>query len=153
QGKNDLKIDVAPAKAEFEPGENGRIRFTVKDSQGRPTQAALGVIVVDEAVYALQDLQPGLEKVYFTLQEELLKPHAQIKTDTIDNIVRLPVIPAPRQQVAEVLLTAVKLPPPPMWNVNPGLQRAQQAENTIQLLGHQVFNYAANLGSATEYDK
>src|SRR4029079_10720393 len=43
----------------------------------KPTQSALGVLIVDEAVYALQEMQPGLEKVYFTLQEELLKPQAQ----------------------------------------------------------------------------
>ena len=74
------------------------IRFQVTDAQGKPTAAAIGVIVVDEAVYALQDLQPGLEKTYFTLQEELLKPQAQIKLspgETIDNLVIQPVLPAP----------------------------------------------------------
>ena len=79
---------------------------------------SLGVIIVDEAVYALQDLQPGLEKVYFTLQEELIKATAQIKFspgDRIDDIVRQPVIPAGKQQIAEVLLTSVKLPP--TWSV------------------------------------
>ena len=83
------------------------------DQAGKPAPSALGVIIVDEAVYALQDLQPGLEKVYFTLQEELLKPQAQIKFspgETLDDIVRQPVVPAGRQQIAEVLLTSVKLP-------------------------------------------
>ena len=41
-------------------------------------------------------MQPGLEKVYFTLQEELLKPQVQIKfNDTIDNIVLQPAPLAP----------------------------------------------------------
>ncbi len=56
------------------PVRAARSIFTVTDAQGKPTAAALGVIIVDEAVYALQEMQPGLEKVYFTLQEELLKP-------------------------------------------------------------------------------
>ena len=79
QPNSDLKIAVTPGRDVHEPGEAGRIRFQVTDQAGKPVAAALGVIVVDEAVYALQDLQPGLEKVYFTLQEELLKPQVQIK--------------------------------------------------------------------------
>ena len=60
------------------PGGKGPITFQVTDkARASPTPAALGVIIVDEAVYALQEMQPGLEKVYFTLQEELLKPQAQ----------------------------------------------------------------------------
>ncbi|HWY87286.1 MAG TPA: MG2 domain-containing protein, partial [Gemmataceae bacterium] len=87
QPRNDLKIEVKTEKNEYLPGEDARIRFVVTDSAGKPAAAALGVIIVDEAVYALQDLQPGLEKVYFTLQEELLKPQAQVKfNDTVGNL-------------------------------------------------------------------
>jgi hypothetical protein len=59
---------------------------------------------VDEAVYALQEMQPGLEKVYFTLQEELLRPHAQAvykPADGLDTLVRQRGLPAERQQVAQ----------------------------------------------------
>ena len=75
--RQDLKIDAKADRDVYTPGQSGKIVFTVTDAQGKPTAAALGVIVVDEAVYALQEMQPGLEKVYFTLQEELLKPQAQ----------------------------------------------------------------------------
>src|SRR4029078_1226529 len=71
----DLKIDVSADEKEYRPGQKGTITFKVTDTNGKPTAAALGVVIVDEAVYALQEMQPGLEKVYFTLQEELLKPH------------------------------------------------------------------------------
>ena len=78
QPGDDLKIDVKADKDVYLPGEEGTIRFEVTDSAGqadaRPRWAC---IIVDEAVYALQEMQPGLEKVYFTLQEELLKPQAQ----------------------------------------------------------------------------
>jgi hypothetical protein len=154
QPRNDLKVEVTADRGEYEPGAQGRIRFQVTDQAGKPTAAALGVIVVDEAVYALQDLQPGLEKVYFSLQEELLKPQAQLHMgERLDNIVRQPVIPAPRQQVAEVLLTAVKLPPPQRWNVNPAVERQQRVESQLQYLGHAIFNYASNLGPALARDK
>src|SRR5207244_5382215 len=78
QPRNDLKIEVKNDKSEYLPGEDARIRFLVTDSAGKPTAAALGVIIVDEAVYALQDLQPGLETVYFTLHEALQKPKVQV---------------------------------------------------------------------------
>jgi hypothetical protein len=147
QPRNDLKVRVQPGKAEFAPGEDGTIRFQVTDAKGTPTAAAIGVIVVDEAVYALQDLQPGLEKVYFTLQEELLKPQAQIKLspgDTIDNIVLQPVLPPARQQVAEVLLTAVKLPAPKRLVVDPVQERKQRVQGQVQQIGQGLFNYAWN---------
>ncbi|MCS7045631.1 MAG: MG2 domain-containing protein [Gemmataceae bacterium] len=147
QPKNDLKIDVQ-AEKQYAPGEDARIRFIVTDAAGKPTQAALGVIVVDEAVYALQDMQPGLEKVYFTLQEELLKPNVQIKfSEGIDNIIAQPVLPAPRQQVAEVLLTAVKLPAPQRWNVAPAVSRKQRAEQQVAMIGTVLFWYAIDPNS------
>src|SRR5262249_4091675 len=64
--RDDLKIDAKADKDVYTPGESGKIVFTVTDRDGKPAAAALGVIIVDEAVYALQEMQPGLEKVYFT---------------------------------------------------------------------------------------
>jgi len=117
--------------------------------------AALGVIIVDEAVYALQDLQPGLEKVYFTLQEELLKPTTQIKFspgDTIDNIIRHPVIPAGRQQIAEVLLTSVKLPPHQRWEVNPAVERRRNLEARSAQIAQNAFQHAFETDDAIKFD-
>lgn len=79
QAADDLAIDVLPSKDVYEPGEEATIRLTVKDKSG-PVRAAIGVSIVDEAVYALQDMRPGLEKVYFTIQDELLEPKFGIKT-------------------------------------------------------------------------
>ncbi len=154
QPKNDLKIAVQ-AEQQYAPGEDARIRFTVTDRTGKPTQAALGVIVVDEAVYALQEMQPGLEKLYFTLQEELMKPQVQIKfSESIDNIVLQPVLPAPRQQIAEVLLTSVKLPAPQRWNVAPAVDRKQRVEQQVAQLGNVLYLYAVDPNSTfQEFDK
>jgi hypothetical protein len=146
QSRDELKIEVVQDKGEYLPGANGRLTFKVTDAKGNPTAAALGIIIVDEAVYALQEMQPGLEKVYFTLQEELLKPKVDFKFspgEGIDNIIMQRVIPAPRQQVAEVLLTAVKLPVPARWEVNPGIHRRQQVQGQIQHIGAGLFNYAS----------
>src|SRR5213079_2569892 len=106
-----LKIDVKAEKDEYLPGENGRIRFQVTDQQGKPAAAALGVIIVDEAVYALQEMQPGLEKVYFTLQEELMKPQAQAvfkPAERIDNLIRRPALNRGQQQIAQALMGGIR---------------------------------------------
>lgn len=145
QPRSDLKIDVQNIKSEFSPGEDARLRFLVTDSSGKPAAAALGIIIVDEAVYALQELQPGLEKVYFTLQEELLKPQVQLNftpNQRLDNLILQPQVAAPQQQIAEVLLTAVKLPRPARWNVDPGIGRRQQADAIVAGIGQAVFGYA-----------
>jgi 5-hydroxyisourate hydrolase-like protein (transthyretin family) len=144
QPGTDLKIDVKADKDVYLPGKEGVIKFEVTDKAGKPTAAALGVLIVDEAVYALQDMQPGLEKLFFTLQEELLKPQAQAvyKADTVDNLVRQPVLAADKQRVAEVLLTAARPKPPTRWMTDPAIERRLKAEAQIQQIGWMVFNHA-----------
>jgi hypothetical protein len=149
QPKNDLKIKIEPSKSVFAPGEKGRIHFVVTDSKGKPTAAALGVIIVDEAVYALQELHPGLEKVYFTLQKELLEPQVQAKFQPADNLpilIRRPILPPQQQQVAQALLAGAKVNPPPRWQVAPVFQREQQARQQVQQIGWAVWNAASNPG-------
>lgn len=144
---SDLKIDIKADKDVFRPGQEGSIRFQVTDAKGNPTAAALGVIVVDEAVYALQEMQPGLEKVYFTLQEELLKPQAQVvykPRENIDDLVREEVLPPEKQQVAEALLTAIQPKVPARWEVRPEIQRRQQIEQKVANLGMALYNYGHN---------
>jgi len=76
---NDLQINVVPDASMYEPGQPARIDFHVTDRQGKGVLAALGVTIVDESVFALQEVQPGLLKVYFTLEKEILQPRYQIK--------------------------------------------------------------------------
>jgi len=145
QPSDELKIEVSKQKEVFRPGEATSIRFQVTDAAGKPTPAALGVIIVDEAVYALQEMQPGLEKVFFTLQEELLKPKVQIVQPGVpfDQIVRQPidVLPAEKQQIAQVLLAPVRPKPPQRWEVNPAVERQQRAQEQVQTLGQVLWAY------------
>jgi hypothetical protein len=41
--------------------------------------AAVGINIVDEAVFALQEVQPGLLKTYFQLAKELAEPRVHVK--------------------------------------------------------------------------
>jgi 5-hydroxyisourate hydrolase-like protein (transthyretin family) len=145
QQADGLQINVKPDQTVYAPGSEGKIRFEVTDAAGKPTAAALGILVVDEAVYALQEMQPGLEKVYFTLQEELLKPQAQAvykPNETINDLVREPILADARQQIAQVLLASVKPKPPARWEVAPALERRRKMEEKIVQIGWALHNYA-----------
>ncbi len=121
---NDLTIDVALDKDVYRPGEDATINFTVRDKKGHPVLAALGVSIVDESVFFLQEMQPGLEKIYFTLEKELMKPRYEIHGYSMDDIVLhkpdAAVIEeiARRREAARVLLASVETLWTPSLNVN-----------------------------------
>jgi len=53
-----LTVDVQPAQARLEPGEETAVNVTITDAQGRPVVGAeMAVVVVDEAVLALTNYQ------------------------------------------------------------------------------------------------
>ena len=75
---NSLTVEITPNKDTFLPAEEASISLAVRDSEGTGVQSVLGVQVVDEAVFALQEMKPGMEKIYFELEEELLEPRYEI---------------------------------------------------------------------------
>ncbi len=106
---NDLKVAVAPDKDTYLPGSPAKVRFTVTGPDGRPRPSALGVSIVDESVFALQEMQPGMEKVYFLLEKEILQPRYEIHGFSPSDIVRpMPLTrDAPRQRAAGALFAAL----------------------------------------------
>lgn len=78
QPADELKIEAATDGAAYKPGQDARIRFRVTNSHGEGVSAALGLQVVDEAVFALAEKQPGFAKVFFYLEQELMKPRYEI---------------------------------------------------------------------------
>ncbi len=64
------------------PGDEIALNVRVRDAEGRPVVAELALALVDEAVFAMHESRPGLEKVYFWIQEQLLEPHGQLKECT-----------------------------------------------------------------------
>ncbi len=65
QPADELKIEATSDAPVYKPGDDARIRFRVTNSRGEGVQAALGLQVVDEAVFALAEKQPGFAKVFF----------------------------------------------------------------------------------------
>jgi hypothetical protein len=78
QPASDLLVDIKLDKDEYLPGETATVGFEVKGEDNQPVAAALGLQVVDEAVYALSEIKPGLEKLYFQLEQELAEPTYQV---------------------------------------------------------------------------
>lgn len=50
-----LSVTLTPTKARYAPGERATFGVEVRDSRGMPVSAQLGVGVVDEAIYAVQE--------------------------------------------------------------------------------------------------
>ncbi len=72
-----LDVEASFDKDSYRPAETALLRLAVS-RDGAPVQAALGLSAVDEAVFALQEMRPGLLEVFFLLREELLRPRYQI---------------------------------------------------------------------------
>jgi alpha-2-macroglobulin-like protein len=111
---DDLSIAVTGDSDTYLPGSEAKIQFKVTNKSGRGVASALGVMVVDEAVFALQEMQPGLEKVYFYLEKEIATPRYEIHGYDIDHILT-PFEPlarerdeAGRDKAARVLLASAK---------------------------------------------
>jgi uncharacterized protein YfaS (alpha-2-macroglobulin family) len=78
QPANELKIEATADRPVYRPGEDAQVRFRVTNGRGEGVQAALGVQVVDEAVFALAEKQPGFAKIFFYLEQEVMKPRYEI---------------------------------------------------------------------------
>jgi uncharacterized protein YfaS (alpha-2-macroglobulin family) len=87
QPADDLKIEATTDVAVYKPGGDARVNFRVTNSRGEGVQAALGLQVVDEAVFALAEKQPGFAKVFFYLEQEAMKPRYEIHSIGMPEVV------------------------------------------------------------------
>ena len=78
EGASDILVEVTADKEQYRPADTAVLKFGITDGADNPVQAALGLQIVDEAVFALSDSKPGLMKLYFSLEKELLEPSYQI---------------------------------------------------------------------------
>ncbi|HID61719.1 MAG TPA: hypothetical protein EYP49_03085, partial [Anaerolineae bacterium] len=85
---NDLSLAITGDQDTYLPGGTAAISFQVSDAGGQPVPAAIGVSVVDEALFALAEQDPGFAKIYFLLEKELQQPRYQIKGFTWGQVLR-----------------------------------------------------------------
>ena len=111
QPADELKIEASADASVYKPGDDARVRFRVTNAHGEGVSAALGLQVVDEAVFALAEKQPGFAKVYFYLEQEVMKPRYEIHSIGMAEIVE-PVEQSKAEQrdrAARALFSATEL--------------------------------------------
>jgi uncharacterized protein YfaS (alpha-2-macroglobulin family) len=111
QPADDLKIEAVADAASYKPGAEAKVHFHVTNAHGEGVRAALGVQVVDEAVFALAERQPGFAKVFFYLEQEAMKPRYEIHSLSMNDVV-VPVINGAMTQqdrAARVLFSATEM--------------------------------------------
>src|ERR1039457_406863 len=111
QPADELKVEATADAASYKPGDDARIRFRVTNARGEGVQAALGVQVVDEAVFALAEKQPGFAKVFFYLEQEAMKPRYEIHSIGMPQITEPVPLPqaAQRERAARALFAATEM--------------------------------------------
>ena len=117
QPADELRITTAADAAMYKPGGEATIRFHVANSHGEGVSAALGVQIVDEAVFALAEKQPGFAKTFFYLEQEVMKPRFEIHSLSYDQVIAP--LPLPRggetpepDQDAQALFSATEVARP-----------------------------------------
>lgn len=81
-----LNIGITPDKTEYLPGDLARLDFLVSGENDGGAQAALGLSIVDESVFALAEQDPGFAKLYFMLEAELLQPKYDVHGFSIPDL-------------------------------------------------------------------
>ena len=109
QPAGELKIQASTDRPEYKPGEDARIRFHVTNGRGEGVQAALGVQIVDEAVFALAEKQPGFAKVFFYLEQEALKPRYEIHAIDMPGAIDTDPADLARGRAARALFAATEI--------------------------------------------
>src|SRR5207249_6154670 len=87
QPADELKIEATADAPSHKPGDDAHVRLRVTNAHGEGVSAALGLQVVDEAVFALAEKQPGFAKVFFYLEQEAMKPRYEIHSIGMPEIV------------------------------------------------------------------
>jgi uncharacterized protein YfaS (alpha-2-macroglobulin family) len=119
---DELKIETGADAPLYKPGAEARVSFHVTNSRGEAVHAALGLQIVDEAVFALAEKQPGFAKVFFYLEQELMKPRYEIHALGMPGIVE-PVPESQREQqdrAAQALFAATEMASPEKFDVELG---------------------------------
>ncbi|HEX3875577.1 MAG TPA: MG2 domain-containing protein [Bryobacteraceae bacterium] len=111
QPADELKIETTSDAAAYKPGSEAKIGFHVTNGRGEGVQAALGLQIVDQAVFALAEKQPGFAKVFFYLEQEAMKPRYEIHSLGMPDILTDVAVPdmEQKERAARALFSATEL--------------------------------------------
>jgi A-macroglobulin TED domain/Alpha-2-macroglobulin family/Carboxypeptidase regulatory-like domain/MG2 domain/A-macroglobulin receptor binding domain/Alpha-2-macroglobulin bait region domain len=127
QPGDELKIETTADSAVYKPGSEARVHFHVTNGRGEGVSAGLGLQVVDEAVFALAEKRPGFAKVFFYLEEQVMKPRYEIHSLSMSDVVE-PTDPSANDRqdlAARVLFAATEIVSPTKLDMEFGLSLPQ----------------------------
>jgi alpha-2-macroglobulin-like protein len=79
-----LNVEVSADRDVYAPGAKAKLTLSVTDEKGEPAVAALGLQIVDQAVFALVDAKPGLLRTYFEIEDRLAQPQYELHAPAAD---------------------------------------------------------------------
>jgi hypothetical protein len=147
---NQLTIKAEVDRREYRPGGKAKLQLTLTDDKGNGVPGAISLAAVDEAVYSVLDQMPGMERTFYLLEQELLKPVYAIYPWVPD--LNTSIQPEDRDQFEQALFartTRIDLPP----NVKPlrGADGAGAANRPVlHSLNRESFPIKAERTSATQ---
>ncbi|MBN1771344.1 MAG: hypothetical protein JXB32_08795 [Deltaproteobacteria bacterium] len=108
-GADDLDLELTLDRDTYRPAETARLELAVRNAaDGTPVRAAVGLQVVDEAVFALSESRPGLEKIYFELEQDIAQPSYEVHGYDASTVLGVggEATPEEREDAARVLFAA-----------------------------------------------
>jgi A-macroglobulin TED domain/Carboxypeptidase regulatory-like domain/Alpha-2-macroglobulin family/MG2 domain/A-macroglobulin receptor binding domain/Alpha-2-macroglobulin bait region domain len=157
---DELNIETVADAPLYKPGAEARLSFHVTNSRGEAVHAALGLQIVDEAVFALAEKQPGFAKVFFYLEQELMKPRYEIHSLGMPAIVES--VPESqreqRDRAAQTLFAATEMASPEKFDAElgrdlPMTKYWEYAQRYRARLQKQVGRLAEDLNRAFKEDR
>lgn len=81
---NKLEVEITKDKDQYLPHEPITLHFKIKDKD-KPVVSALGISIVDKSVFEISERFCGIEKLYFALEEDFIKPQYEIHEYVFSN--------------------------------------------------------------------
>ena len=106
EGARDLDVSVSLDKEVYLPADTASVTFEVKDLLGQGVAAALGLAIVDEAVFALTEFRPGLAEIFFEIEQDIMKPRYQIVNSSCLGDYLDPAIPSDEREASAAVVFA-----------------------------------------------
>jgi uncharacterized protein YfaS (alpha-2-macroglobulin family) len=95
--KNLLNLTVETDKATYKPGEQGKVRVTLLDAEGKPVSGHVTLTAFDESITYIQDEFGPAPKVFFYGQRRMHQPFVDASLDRTYNAEGL--IDAPENEI------------------------------------------------------
>ncbi len=129
---DDLRIEITSDQEQYEPGQPVRLRVAVRSGAGEPVRAAMSLHIVDESVYSLSEKEPGLAKVFFAIEKELLQPKVEIHGYALDKVVRLSAVEYEKNaNLSKALLSKLDARSAYALNIFTGSTKINQARQEV----------------------